>query len=199
MRHITAAPPTSHPRREPPVLAIGATAMAFLFALSALALAGLTACGSSGAIPADAQLVRVTVTQSEVRLEPASVRAGDVYMVLEGPIPAAAIVGREREDATGAGMAFTPGPLNDADLARLERGDSQFTATGMMEVSCNPEQQEAMRGRQGQCGNVFKIDVVPGSYAIVHGGCGGYQPDCPEEPRTTPAGGPIMAVLRVEP
>jgi hypothetical protein len=177
---------------------IGATIAAVVLA-AFVAGAGLTACGSSGAIPADAQVVHVTVTQSEVRLDPASVRAGDVYLVLEGPIPAAAIVGRERDDATAAGMAFTPGPLNDADLARLEQGDWQFTYSAAMEVSCNPEQQEAMRGRQGQCGNVFKIDVVPGSYAIVHGGCGGYQPDCSEGPQTTPVGGPIMAVLRVEP
>ena len=150
--------------------------------IAALALAALTACGSSSAIPANAQRVRVTVTQSEVRVEPASVSAGDVYLVLEGPILAAGFVQQARRpDAT-------PGPLSDADLTRLAQGDWQFTATEMMEVTCNPEQREAMRGLQGPCGNVFKVVVAPGRYAIVHG-----------RAQTTPQGGPIMAVLQVEP
>ena len=38
-------------------------------------------------IPPGAQEVHVVITESEVRLDPATFRAGDVYLVLDGPVP----------------------------------------------------------------------------------------------------------------
>ncbi len=83
--------------------------------------------GDPPRIASTAQTVHIVVASSEVRLEPATVHAGDVYFVLQGT------------DAEQAGFAFvhsgygsqccdTPDPLSDDDVDRLAEGDYQGTA-----------------------------------------------------------------------
>lgn len=129
----------------------------------------LVACGrGQEAVPAGAQLVAVSVTGSAVRLEPATVRAGDVYVVLETPGSSVGFVQRKST------AQDRPGPLTDDDLARLARGDTEGTAIGGFDdVGCSPEQRAQDRGRMGPCGNVFRLVLDAGRYAFVAGGLDG--------------------------
>jgi len=125
----------------------------------------LVGCGrGQEAVPAGAQLVAVSATGSEVRLDPATVRAGNVYVVLEIP---GSSVGFVQRQSTAAGR---PGPLRDQDLARLAHGDTEGTAIeGFDDNGCSPEQRAEERGRMGPCGNVFKLVLGPGKYAFFSG------------------------------
>ncbi len=99
----------------------------------AVALVGLLAVlvsvwGSPPRIAAGAETVHVVVTASEVRLDPATVHAGEIYFVVEGaddPSGHAEFVFVQRQRTA----AETPGPMSDDDVARLARGDYQWTAT----------------------------------------------------------------------
>ena len=108
----------------------------------------LVGCGrGQTAVPAGAQLVAVRATGSEVNLDPATVRAGDVYVVLETPGSSVGFVQRKST------AEERPGPLTDEDLARLARGDTQGTAIGGFDdFGCSPEQRAEDRGRMGPCG-----------------------------------------------
>jgi len=132
----------------------------------------LDGCGrGQEAVPAGAQLVTVSVTGSAVRLDPATVRAGDVYVVLETPN---AHVGFVQRKSTAEER---PGPLTDDDLARLARGDTEGTAIDEIDDSgCSPEQRAEDRGRMGPCGNVFKLVLGAGKYAFFAGELDGGPP-----------------------
>ena len=57
-----------------------------LLAAAIILLALLGGCGDRAApVPAGAQLVHVVIDESGVRLDPATVPAGDVYVVLDTP------------------------------------------------------------------------------------------------------------------
>jgi hypothetical protein len=112
-------------------------------------------------VPVGAQKVHVAVTESEVRLDPAVVRAGDVYVVLDTP---GSTVGFATRKAT---EAETPGPFTDEELERLAQGDWEFTAVeGFADTGCSDAQRAADRGLTGYCGNVFKERLTPGKYAF---------------------------------
>jgi hypothetical protein len=130
-------------------------------------LAGvLVGCAGPTSIPPGAQQVHVVVTGSEVRLEPATARAGDIYFVVDTPGAEVSWVQRMSTEEE------TPGPMSDADLARLARGDTQ----GMSLTCCF--------GTGEPYGNVHKVALSPGKYALLT-----RQPETP---------GPI-AVLEVLP
>ena len=125
------------------------------------------------AVPAGAQQVRVMVSESEVRLSPTTVRAGDVYLVLDGP---------------GQGFSFVTlggGPFDDAAIARLGDGDLQDTAIEAFQVTCGPNEWSEDHGWEG-CGNVFRVFVSEGQYAIL-------------APGEAPGVPPTMTVLQVAP
>jgi hypothetical protein len=150
---------------------------------SAVALVGLLAvvlvgCSRVTPIPAGAQQVHVVVTASEVRLDPVTVHAGDVYVVLDGPMQGVGFVQRKRTEAE------TPGPLSDEELDRLAHGDMQGTSTEGMSVGCSDAQRAEDRGQMGPCGNVFMVTLREGKYALLIGA-------------TSPT--PPMAVLEVLP
>jgi len=111
----------------------------------ALALAGtLGGCETATAIPAGAQQVHVDATGATVRLDPTTVRAGDVYLVVDLP----------PEDAQLAMLDESGRPLSDADLARLtQAGDGQGLLIMGIDNSC--------------CGNVHKETLSAGKYAFV--------------------------------
>ena len=90
--------------------------MVISLGLLAGALAG---CAGPTSVPPGAQQVHVVVSGSEVRLEPATARAGDIYFVIDTPGAAVSWVQRKSTEEE------TPGPMSDTDLARLARGDSQ--------------------------------------------------------------------------
>lgn len=159
--------------------------------VTAVGLVGLLAgllvgCSRATPIPSGTQQVHVMVTESEARLEPAIVHAGDVYLVLDAP-PDGSFAFVEQQHTVEA----TPGPLGDDDLARLARGDSQGLYIGGLNAGgCSAEQNAEDRGQMGPCGNVMKVVLVEGRYAIVGG-----------TPDADPTIGrlPPMAVLEVVP
>jgi len=111
-----------HPGRTLGVLVTG----------TVLAAGVLVACDDHTAmrIPPGAQQVRVVGTGTEVRLDPPTVRAGDIYFVIDGPVlfiqHAAAVQGEQS------------GPMSEDALARLaQKGDTYLTSitAGMGKVS----------------------------------------------------------------
>ena len=125
----------------------------------------LAGCGPGQTpVPPGAQLVHVSVVGSEVRLDPATVSAGDTFVVLDTPGSSVGFAQAKRTAAEALG------PLTDADLDRLARGDTQGTAIGGFEdVGCSPDQRAEARGQMGPCGNVFQIVLTPGKYAFFTG------------------------------
>ena len=122
-------------------------------------------------VPAGAQLVHVSVVGSEVLLDPETVSAGDVYVVLDTPGSSVGFAQRQRT------AAETPGPLTDEDLDRLARGDTGGTAIGGFDATgCTAEQRAEDRGRMGPCGNVFQIVLTPGKHAFFAGDLEGGPP-----------------------
>ena len=107
-----------------------------------------------------------------MRLDPATVRAGDVYVVLD--TPGSSVGFASRQDSAEA----TPGPLkSDDDLARLALGDTQWTAiSGFANVGCSADQRAEDWGLMGYCGNVFKVKRTPGKYAFFIGDLEGSGP-----------------------
>jgi hypothetical protein len=104
----------------------------------------LVGCDSSSSIPNGAQQVHVDATGQTVLLSPATVRAGDVYLVVDLP-------------AQGASFALleeSGGPMSDADIARLtQAGDEQGLTTVGIDNSC--------------CGKIHKETLAAGKYAFV--------------------------------
>jgi hypothetical protein len=119
-------------------------------------------CGCGGiSIPSGAQVIHVAVTASEIHVDLVTVRAGDVYLVVaEGPVQEFELVS---------------GPFTDAGLARFVQGDPQGTS---------------IESIGGPVGNVFKVALQEGKYALVTAGAGG--PGVPIPPRS-------MVVLSVLP
>lgn len=123
-------------------------------------LAGmLVGCGATTRIPPGAQAVHVTATDTELRLDPSTVRAGDVYLVLESSAESVDFVSRVKDmnDPNGP-----PLPLSDDDIASIKRiGSAQGTQVGVFSV--------------GGYGSVFKIGpLLEGKYAfLIDGNQGG--------------------------
>ena len=144
----------------------------------AATLLALAACAGNAPIPSGAQQVQITVTDAGVELQPESVAAGDVYLVLDD----GAISFIERK----AGAYASPEPLSDEQIAQIGDGNLQDTSVSGLEANnCDPEQNAAARGMTGPCGNVMLVTVRQGKYLIVAG--------APEE------GGAPSAVLSVTP
>jgi hypothetical protein len=99
-------------------------------------------------VPPGGQEVHALVVGDTVRLEPTTVRAGDVYLVLDNPTTNVVLI--ERSDAPGES-----GPLTDADLDRLAHGD-----TGHMKITGGFANGEPY-------GNVSRLELVSGRYAFL--------------------------------
>ena len=140
-----------------------------LVSLLVLVTAILVGCGPSQApIPPGAQELHVVVTGEELRLEPTTVRAGDVYVVLDTPGSSVGFAQRRRT------ATETHGPLSEDDLDRLARGDTQGTSIGGFDdTGCSAAQRAESRGRMGPCGNVFRIVLSEGKYAFFTGNLDG--------------------------
>jgi len=69
-------------------------------------------------VPPGVTPVHVIITGDDIRLEPATTRAGDVYLVIDTPRTEASFVCHSVTD----GREFTP--LSDQEIARLVRGDT---------------------------------------------------------------------------
>jgi hypothetical protein len=94
-------------------------------------------------IPAGAQELHVVVTGTTVQLDPVSVRAGDVYVVLDSP---------------RSSVDFTPAA-----------GDAAMPVSGSLDLDgCSDAQRSDDRGQQGYCGNVFRVTLPAGNYVFTH-------------------------------
>jgi hypothetical protein len=144
----------------------------------------VTACRANAPIPPGAQQVHVVDSQPGVRLAPATVHAGDVYIVLDGPRQSVVLVERKRT------AAETPGPMSDDDLARLARADTEGMSLESISVGCSAEQRAESRGQTGYCGNVYKLVLAAGKYAFLTD---------PPEGLPQPIAPGSMAVLDVTP
>jgi hypothetical protein len=133
--------------------------LVILFGSIANVIAG---CGTAHTpVPAGAHQVHVVATASDLRVSPATVHAGDVYVVMD-TVGAVKFVQRQ---TTAAG---TPGPLSDADLVRLGQGDEEFTATQGFELAgCDPPPCTREQPWMGYGGNAFKVVLSPGKYAFL--------------------------------
>jgi hypothetical protein len=166
--------------------------VAVLCGLLATAVAG---CGRGRTpIPPGAQVVRVAVIESELRLDRATVRAGDVYVVLDTPRSSVGFASRMRGN-------LEIGPLSDDDIARLGRGDTEGLAIEGFDLSgCSNEQRAEDLGLMGPCGNVFKTVLVEGKYAFLGPGWSEQQteplvPPTPGAPGSLPRSIAILQVL----
>jgi hypothetical protein len=118
-----------------------AIVVALLVIVLGLLLSGVVR--SHSAVPAGAQQVEVEVTATEVRLMPASVRAGDIYLVLVTP---------------RSSINITQDELVETDVP----SEFSFDLTG-----CTDAQRSADRGQIGYCGNVFKVNLSAGKWAVI--------------------------------
>jgi hypothetical protein len=131
--------------------------------LVALLVVVLAGCGmTQKPIPPDAQVLHLVITPAEIRLEPATARAGYVYVVLDTPNTGYTFVSTGLE-------ADGEIPLTDDDLARLSRGDQQGMSFAFWGgEQCSPEQITEGRGKMGPpCGNVAEMNLTPGRYAFL--------------------------------
>src|SRR5688500_14080822 len=121
---------------------IGAVVFAVLLAGGCGAL---TAPPGQAPIPSGSTVVHVVAGPSGVGLEPATVPAGDVYLVLDdSEVGSIEFVQRQ----TNPNQA--PGPLNNGDLVRLGRGDLKHTTTtGLDAGGCDEDQNRQARGMLG--------------------------------------------------
>ena len=134
-------------------------------AIVALLAFASTACAPASPVPSEAQVVHLAITPSSVTLQPANVRAGDVYLELDSPAsgPFTFIASADSPNAT-------PGPLTPDQLAALRNGDTFHTATIAFSAGgCGSSQDAAARGTTGECGNARKVNVSPGTYVVAAG------------------------------
>lgn len=155
--------------------------------LIGLLAGGLVGCGRGQTpIPSGAQEVHVVIVGSEVRLDPATVRAGDIYVVLDTLGSSVGFAQRQRGPTPE-----TPGPLSDEDLDRLAHGDTEGTNIGgFSDTGCSATQRAEDRGRMGPCGNVVMVVLTEGKYAFFTGNIDGRLPGDPP---------PSITVLEVLP
>jgi hypothetical protein len=111
-------------------------------------------------VPSGAQLVHVVVSDTEIRLSPATVRAGDVYLVLDTSPSSVFFVSRKRT------AADSPGPMGADDLARLARGDTEATSMEGFGNGCAQGRPENHL-KIGRCGDTFKLVLGAGKYALM--------------------------------
>lgn len=131
-------------------------------------------------IPPEAEVVHVSLTDERVRLAPATVRAGDVYIVIEGPGTGFTLVRRlVAPDADPTGMT-------QEQVDQVAGGDFQSTQIEGFAVSCAPDAWTPERRWQG-CRENSMVTLTEGLYAIL--GAGGDEPGVP----------PVMDVLEVTP
>lgn len=101
------------------------------------------------AIPPGAQEIHAIVSGDSVRLEPPTVQAGTIYLVLDEPRREVLLVEAKRTAESPAG------PLTDEDLDRIAHGDTFHTSiTGGF---ANGE----------QYGNVTRLVLAAGKYAFL--------------------------------
>ncbi len=116
----------------------------------ALGVAALFAACSAGpiAVPDGAQEVHVVVSGDSVTIMPATIRAGDAYIILDVAGTSVTIV------EPGTASAESPSPFTDDDLDRVRHGDTFLTSIGGF-ADGEPH------------GNVIMFVLAPGRYAFL--------------------------------
>lgn len=104
------------------------------------------------------------MTKAEGSLDPARVLPGT--SILDSPIGGSLAFVEQKASAD----APPPGPLSADDLARLANGNTEsMLITSLDAGGCDPEQDHEDRGRMGPCGNVLRVTLAAGAYAVVGG------------------------------
>lgn len=107
-------------------------------------------CGTR--IPSGAQVVQVTATDTELHLDSSTVRAGDVYLVLNPSAQSVSFISELPPDFQTGGRDLLP--LSDDQIASIRRiGSAQGTADNGFSVH--------------ECGNVVKVTVFAGNYVLL--------------------------------
>jgi hypothetical protein len=115
-----------------------------------LLVAGVLAgCSGPITVPPGGQEVHAIVSGDTVRLQPATVRAGEVYLVLDIPGTNVVLV------QTMAEAEGSPGPLSDDALDRVARGDTFHTMITGGFANGEPY------------GNVSRLVLPAGRYAFL--------------------------------
>jgi hypothetical protein len=124
---------------------VGATVIC---SIGALALPVLPA---ESLIPAGTPRVHVSMTDGALTLTPATVSAGPVYLLIDASAAQVGFIGRSyaTQEEIDALQGHEPGPLTDAEVDAIARGDEYLTSiyAGM--------------------GDVARWDLLPGRYVLV--------------------------------
>jgi hypothetical protein len=174
--------------------------------LSVVFLVALSGCGfgvavdHGGKIPAGAQLVHLVATRAAVRLSPTGVRAGDIYVQLDDPVDDGSFSVVKRAATAEA----SPGPMDDNALERLAHGDTEGTSMEAFGPSCSGQNGSGIGivAAPGICGNVWKLVLGPGRYAILGPAWTQQATEASVDPTAGPSGfvpPATMAVLEVLP
>ena len=130
----------------------------------------LAGCGCSSPVPSGAQILHVAVGPNDIRLSPATVHAGDVYIVMDVPCTSVGLAWRSQ-----GSVEVTP--LTDDDIARLRKGDFQDTgSTGFESGDCSSPAASPNGYRFGECGNAENWPLGAGKYAFFLQGPDGITP-----------------------
>jgi hypothetical protein len=100
-------------------------------------------------VPSGAQRVEVELSSTAVEVNPSTVQAGDVYVVL--------LTAR-------SSITITEEELVDTDIPTHRDFDL---------FGCTDAQRAEDRGLQGYCGNVFKVNLSAGTWAVISTDVGG--------------------------
>ncbi|HEX2883773.1 MAG TPA: hypothetical protein VHQ42_04295 [Candidatus Limnocylindria bacterium] len=103
--------------------------------------------------------MHIELGAEHVELAPASVPAGNVYLVLDGPGQGWELVSR------GSVATEERSPLDAAQVERVRAGDLQSTTIELFQVTCAPDAWTAASRWEG-CGNVTRLALRPGLYLI---------------------------------
>lgn len=128
----------------------GTRAVAALWLGLLLVLGSVAGCEGRTVVPPGAQEVHLTIDGAGIHLAPATVRAGQVYLVIDTP-GATPLMIQQLETDTGP-----PGGLSDERLASVMAGDSYHTMiTSGFANGGEPH------------GNATRLELSPGRHAFT--------------------------------
>lgn len=132
-------------------LAAAAMVLAGATVIASAAMLALPVLPPETLIPANAVRVHVTIAGGALTLTPSTVRSGPVYLLIDDSAANVLFVGRayatqEEIDAHGGDE---PGPLSDAEVDAISRGDMYLTST------------------VAGLGDVARWDLLPGRYVVA--------------------------------
>ena len=139
------------PRRHAGRLAAAAAALAGATVICSIGALALPVLPAETLIPAGTARVHVSVTDGALTLTPATVSAGPVYLLIDASAGDVLFIGRSyaTQGEIDAQQGHEPGPLTDAEVDAIARGNTYRTST------------------TAGLGDVARWDLLPGKYVLV--------------------------------